>query len=1026
LAAEAYGRAGELFEEKNGPRNRGKSAECRAVAEYVCSWLETEPSKKREMLDRCLKLGKEGLEAYDSAGEQLDSGKLYNDLVLCLLERLYISTDWKEIKEVAQEGTNCADKAIAILSKLENKRELVRAYFLAGLHGWYVANISEQEDQRKEVARKSLSYSERACELSKEIGDPYSVAMSNWAVALCTLLFTEKAETSLECAEEMLKQGTTVGDNYLKGVACYVITFVTNWIEIREVDPDRRRERNKQIMKHAEDAIRYLKLVSQDYFIAETSLFYAESYSSLARDAEISQEEKRAMLERAIEIGRKGLEHATRSGSPDATGSTLHALSKALFFYSNLEAAKSQKITLLQEALAHRQEFDKIIERALPSSDWVLGVEENYEGLIKAELAKAETDKDRKKTLLESAISSMEDALSRCKRFVSSSSVPTLTASLGSFEDDFGKTLDELYILTSDGRTLARAIEAYKQAAEEFKKVNLPSHVAESYWKMARNQDRLGEHLKASENFGNAFAEYKIAAQKIPHFADFYLDYATYMNAWSEIEKAKFAHDHERYVDAMKHYEKIAQLLRQTRLWTYLSTNFFALSLLEQAEDLSRKEQGVESIETFRKAAEVFEEAKVAFAQEIGKIQNLDEKEKAIELSSVSELRKDYCIARSNVEEARTHDRKGEYSGSAEKYGSAAEIFEKMLETMEKAADKREIQRIAYMCRAWEKMEMADARLSPEFYHEASELFLRAREYGAKDKTDLLASGNSALCLALEHATKFEATRKSEDFSKTKGHLASAANYYLKAGFDNASVWTSATETLFDAYNYTLRAEMEIEPEKKIKSYALAEKCLIRSARLYERAGYIGKRDEVLKTLQKVKEKQEFALSLVDLLTRPSDASSTSVIPAPSMTAEEPVGLLRFENEFIQANLIARQKEVVVGENFDLEIRLVNLGRKTAFLTKIEEILPEGFDLIEKPEGCMAGDSSLNLKGRGLAPVETIEIRLMLKARKKGKFVLTPKIRFMDENGEHKSCELEKLALTVKELGIRGWLRGKD
>jgi hypothetical protein len=1026
LAVEAYGKAAELFGKENDLKNRGKSAECQAIAEYVRSWLASEPSKKREMLDNCLKFGKEGLEAYSSAGEQLNSGRLYNDLMLCLIERLYVSSDWKEMREVAQEGINCANKAIAILSKLDNKSELLRAYFLASLQSWYVANISEQEDQRKELARKSLSYSDEACKLSKEIGDPYSVAMSNWAAAQCTLFFTENAETALKCAEEMLRQGTNLRDNYLKGVACYLLTFVSNWIEKKEGDPDRSRERNELIIKYAEDAIRYLKLVSQDYFIAQTSLFYAESYSSLASDAEISQIEKRATLEKAIEIGRKGLEHATRSGSPDAACSTLHALSKALLFYSNLEAAKSQKATLLTEALAHRQEFDKIIQKALPSSDWPRGVGENYEGLIKAELAKAETDKDKKKDLLESALTNMEDGVSRCRRSTLSRLVPTLKASLGMYEDDFGRTLDELHTLTEDGQTLTRAIEAYRHAAEEFKEVNLPSRVAESYWKMARNQNRLGKHLEASENFGNAFIEYKLAAQKIPHFADFYLDYATYMNAWTEIEKAKSAHDHERYADATKHYEKTADLLRQTRLWTYLSKNFSALSLLEQAEEFSRKEQSEESIETFKKAAEAFEEAKAAFAQEIDKIQNLDEKEKATELSSASELRKDYCAARANVEEARIYDRKGEYGESAEKYDSAADIFEKMLDTMEKTADRREIERTAHMCRAWEKMEMADARLSPELYHEASELFLKAREYGTKDKTALLASGNSALCTALEHATKFEATREKEDFSKTKEHLASAANYYLKAGFDNASVCTSATETVIDAYNYMLRAEVESEPDKKIKSYALAEKCLTRSARLYERAEYVGKRDEVLKMLEKVKEKQEFALSLADLLTRPSDASSTSVIPAPAMTVEEPVGLLKFENEFIQANLIAHQKELVVGENFDLEIQLVNLGKKMAFLTKVEEIPPEGFDLLEKPEGCMVSDNYLNLKGRRLAPVETMEIKLMLKPRKKGKFVLTPKIQFMDETGKYKSCELEKLAVTVKELGIRGWLRGGD
>jgi len=321
-------------------------------------------------------------------------------------------------------------------------------------------------------------------------------------------------------------------------------------------------------------------------------------------------------------------------------------------------------------------------------------------------------------------------------------------------------------------------------------------------------------------------------------------------------------------------------------------------------------------------------------------------------------------------------------------------------------------------------MKIAETRASPELYSEASELFLEAKEHSAKDKTILLALGNSTFCKALEHGTRFEATREKDDFSKAKQLLESAANYYLKAGFDNASLWTNATEILFDAYNYMISAEMEADPDKKMKSYLLAEKCLERSAKLYETAGYVGKRDDVLKILKKVEEKREFALSLEDLLTAPSEASSTSVISAPRMTVEEPVGLLKFERAFVQANLIARQREVVVGEDFDLEIQVANLGKNAAFLIKVEEVIPKGFDLIKKPEKCIIDDGCLSLKAKKLGPLETEEMKLLLKPKKKGTFTFTPKIQYLDETGEYKFCELEQVTLNVKELGIRGWLRG--
>jgi tetratricopeptide (TPR) repeat protein len=562
----------------------------------------------------------------------------------------------------------------------------------------------------------------------------------------------------------------------------------------------------------------------------------------------------------------------------------------------------------------------------------------------------------------------------------------------------------------------------YEDAAKQYKKVKLPSRAAESYWKMAINQDRLGQNIKAAEHFGNAFAEYKETAQMIPHFADFCLDYAAYMNAWSEIERAKSTHDQESYADASKHYERVATVLEPIKRWGHLSSNFRAWSLLEKAEDLSRKESYTESIEAFNKSAELFKQAKEAFEQEIGKIENPDEREKAIELCKASLERKDYCVARINVEEARVADRNGDHAESATKYDSAATVLEGILE---KEPDEREIRQIAFMCRAWQKMKMADSRISPELYCEASELFLKAKEQSMKDRTALLASGNGAFCKALEHGTTFEATRERSDFLRAKQYLENAANCYLKAGFDSASSWTSGTEMLFDASNYMTEAETEVDPTEKSKAYSLAEKCLERSANLFEKAGYVGRRDEVLRTLTYLREKREFALSLGELLTAPTEASSTRIMSPPGMTVEEPIGLVKFQRAFVQANLVAHPKELVVGEPLDLEIQLANLGKETAFLIDIEQLIPEGFDLVEKPEKCVVNDSGLNLKKRTLAPLETAEIKLMLKPKRKGKFTLAPRIKYMDETGEHKFCELEQAPVTVKELGIRGWLKGQ-
>jgi len=1022
-AVEAYRSSAKALESEDRLENQGKRAQLSAIAELVSSWLAPTAAEKRTMLDECVKLGKESLEKYKKSTDEASYGKMCNDLLLCFFERLCIASDWRELKNIAHEAISYGLDAVNVLSKLADKEDLLAAYSTASLLNWYAANFSEQDERtRKELVQRSICYSEKALELSKQVENPSLVAMANWAAAYSTIIFTENVEDSFRYAEEMLKQGVEIRDNYLKGVAYYLLALVTDWSTMREGDPDKKKEGHMKIIEFSEHAIRCLQLVSQDFYVAQSYLFYAESYSASGSDVEVSSEERRRILKKAVEAGRKGLEHAERSGSPDALGSALHALSKALHFYSNLEVDKDEKKKLLEEALVYRCDGLKLIEKVYPSNDWITGVYKNYEGLIKLDMVKVEADNEKKKALLENAAADIEDSVTHCKRWIFSRPVPTNIASVATYEDSLGGILNELFELTKDEKSLQKAIETYEDAAKQYKKTKLPSRAAESYWKMAINQDRLGQYIKAAEHFGNAFAEYKEAAQMIPHFADFCLDYAAYMNAWSEIESAKSTHDHEDYADASKHYEKVATVLEPSRRWGHLSSNFKAWSLLEKAEDLSRKENYPESIEAFNKSAELFKEAKEAFEQEISKIENPDEKEKAIELCKASLERKDYCIARINVEEARVADRNGDHAESATKYDSAATVLEGI---SEKEPDEKEIRQIALMCRAWQKMKMADSRISPELYCEASELFLKAKEQSVKDKTALLASGNGAFCKALEHGTTFETTRERSDFLMAKQYLENAANCYLKAGFDSASSWTSGTEMLFDASNYMTEAETEANPNEKSKAYSLAEKCLGRSADLFEKAGYVGRRDEVLRTLTHLREKREFALSLGELLTAPAEASSTRIMSPPGMTVEEPIGLVKFERAFVEANLVIHPKELVVGEALNLEIQLANLGKETAFLMGIEQLIPEGFDLVEKPEKCVINDSGLNLKRRNLAPLETAEIKLILKPKRKGKFTFAPKIRYMGETGEHKFCELEQAPVTVKELGIRGWLKGQ-
>ena len=137
-----------------------------------------------------------------------------------------------------------------------------------------------------------------------------------------------------------------------------------------------------------------------------------------------------------------------------------------------------------------------------------------------------------------------------------------------------------------------------------------------------------------------------------------------------------------------------------------------------------------------------------------------------------------------------------------------------------------------------------------------------------------------------------------------------------------------------------------------------------------------------------------------------------------------PVGLERLEQAHIQANLLIHQKTLKVGENLVLGIELVNAGRGTAQLVRVEELIPEGFELTEKPEHYRQEDSYLNMRGRRLDPLKMEDVKIVLRPRARGLFTLKPRIVYLDESGKYKTCETEPIAVDVKELGISGWVKG--
>ncbi|UCE43646.1 MAG: hypothetical protein JSV57_04625 [Candidatus Bathyarchaeota archaeon] len=1023
-AINAYNRAARLLEKtpEKDPAKPAKISHCKALAAYADSWLKPDSASRKKMLDRFWELQKEALEFYKQTDDRLNIARTYNELNTCLVDRLDLEWDKGIRRKELEEALGYGDEAITILPEQGEEYELGRAYCTTSII-YHSAALGFEQKNRRQYEQKALDYSERAVEISQRIGDSFLLGMSHIAAGSAISDFTDHQDIAAKHFETALQCGVSTKDNYLIGRASYLLAFSESWKMFAEEDPDKKREESEKCKKHCEDSIRHFSTISYDRGIASSYYWYAENFNISATSIETSLEGKCILLKKSIEAARKGLEHARHSGSIGATWFILHPLSKALFMLSTLEINTDVKRPLLEESLRYRDENIKALEQAMPYHFWNRGVYDNYRALIQAELAEIERETERKVKLLQEAVESVENGIKLCSKHETLSRGKL--AALGRYYSDFGRILNQLYRITNAHELLGKLIEVSKGTIETYEKADLPSRVPEGYWQLAKAHDKLHNYPDSAESFKAASKGYKVAAERLPQLKDFYSDFAAYMQAWSNIEKARQAHISEEYEESKKCYRKAASLHNSTKLWKYLSSNYSAWAQLENGEDQSRKNQSRNAIKAFKRAAGLFEKAKEEIDAELDKIQNADETAMATGLSAASDLRRKYSLGRIIVEEAKILDREGTHISSSKKYGLAVEMFEEIAKAILYESERKELRQIIYLCQAWQKMTLAEAEASSNLYLEAAELFEKAKEYSISEKARVLGLANSSFCRALEAGARFEATRDRRVYLTATQHLESAAGFYVKAGFRSASEYAKATQRLLDAYAYVDDAKKERDVEKKAQYYFMAEKMLEASVDSYLKAKHPQKSDEAQRLLDDVKDERQLAVSLCRVLHAPPIAATTATLSNPIPTQEEAAGLQRFETADIQASLIISPKEIYVGEDLNFEIEIVNAGNGEASLIKIESGIPQGFELKEKPKTYRFEDHCVNMKGKRLAPLRTDEVKLVLKPKSKGTFILNPRITYLDETGKYRTHEPEPARITVRELGIKGWIEGE-
>jgi KaiC/GvpD/RAD55 family RecA-like ATPase/tetratricopeptide (TPR) repeat protein len=1016
LAVKAHEKAVRIAETLNEKNNQSIINHNLGWITFLKAWIETNLFKKKVLLDEWWKLWKKNLQIFNEVDDQKSVGIVYNNLLeFCRVDRFFVVADHSENEKIAEECIQMGEKAIKIFSKENNIYELARAYCNASWYYGFSVHYRLMDKKREEFGKKSVEYSKRAVALSEKTEDAWLIGWSNNSASFSESTYTDNLDLALKYEEEFIKQGEIAKDNYMLSVGTKIKGTYIQYQSTAREDPEKQRHGLNEALNHAEKSKEFSDLSNLHVSRLISRNDVIDNLERLA-SYETSLETKRNLLLRGIPVAKENLDLAPE-GYVYLTR-TFRFLSRIYYQLSKTLVQRKEKKKFLIQALDARKKTITLREKFLPLGYIELSRDYAEKTQIQYELAEYEENNEKRFDLLGVAEASINDCLYLLEKIKGSPSQPWIMILAGHHRYQIGRILYQLYSLTKKKNLLYRAIEVFNKAIKNYQTAKHDSNLAESYWYKAKIQKQLGEHLESSTNFERASKTYLRSAKKISKLKDFYLKHSIYMQAWKNIEQAKYYHTREDYQKARTSYEKAGKLHEKLEDWNYLSPNYFAWANMEEAEELSRTENPQKAIENFQNAISYFNKTENNIKSK--NIENLDSEEKDLikKILKASNLRKKYCQARISLEEAKILDRKGEHDLSSMNYNEAAQSIESTIKELESESERKELSLIVVLCQAWQKMAVAEDQASSDYYLEAANLFEKAKDLSSTNRTRLWTLGNSSFCKGLAAKNKFLNTLERSFYSIANKHVNQAADYYSRAGFQNASEYAKATQRLFDAHLYMKNAEGEINPEKRTKYYQIAEQLLAIAAGSFMKAKQPEKTNQVQEILAKVREEKALAISLGKIMQAPFIASSTLSFSAPTPTSESSVGLESLVHANVQANFVVGLKEVKIGESFCLSVEFVNAGREPALLMRVEDFVPRDFVVVKKPEIYRIEETCLNMKGKQLAPLKLVEVKLTLQPSKKGDYRLNPRVIYLDELGQNKSLQLKTLEIKVEEVSL--------
>ncbi|UCD02438.1 MAG: carbon-nitrogen hydrolase family protein [Promethearchaeota archaeon] len=911
LAIEAYNKAKNLFKQD---KNKAEELECEAEALFANGFISSSTSDAKKSYSNSSDLFVEASNIFSKSDDQESKARSLTRAAFSFIFLQPFSENKLEADQLFQKGISLASEALKISSNVDNLRifsEIIFSELIINLTKVFLKDF-KKEPSFKEYLKNNMLKFDEYIKLFYNSDDNRALAMIYSMAGFLYCLyathyikdekeFYEYTDKGLKLLEETLAFARKANNKFLIIFNLYYIDWFAlfarrfKYIQNRIFKDVKEIEDLREIYSHSYNPYRFYA----DFF----PVFY---YANMALRSFFTIRQRKTYAKKGIEFAK----YTLKGSSP-------------LFYrylpYQMLTYSYSQLTSLATS----KEERDEYVEKMFKYAQKAHDLGEKYEGgmiraagfssLYRAYKTRAELSEDK-----ERKIEMLSAAADASKKYLEHTPEQWRGILFGQIR--LALLYEEIGIITGENDTLLQAEEVYKNIIKDALDSGYYFYAAAAYEYLARIEDRLGNYMISAEQYGQVQecysksvigVEYKLLKERIK-------EKISYANAWNLIELAKLHNKQENHLQAKENYTKACQILKELPSNNYEASYYFAWTFLEEAEHLSKQERHDDATEQFEFSSRHFNEASNVLQEVLKQSKDKLENERINNLKNVAKVRINYCNARMNVENARILGKKGEHFLAAKEFSSAASQFKAICNNFKLERERRELEAIYHLCKAWESMEFAENYKDSNKFAEAAHLFEKASSFFSNNKLKILSSSNSAFCEALELGCRFdestETSIKSELYPKIKVILRKAASSYKKGGFINEADWALATSTYFDAAWHLIQADEEMNLKKKKDLLKIGSEILHSAANLFGKAGYKNKENEILEQLELVAKEERIIVSALNTISEPSITKSTVGIIAPACPLESSQSpriseVREFSDEILEAEIIEGPRE---------------------------------------------------------------------------------------------------------------------